>query len=91
MFIMKKFLLILALIFSTTIASADLMLQGEAQFDWVDISQVQRDENIDFYRNAIFGEEEPKSYKRKEFKEKYTLEQDKLFCCAIINSGLKEV
>ena len=25
-----------------------------------------------------------------EFKEKHILEQDKLFCCAVISSGLKE-
>ena len=25
-----------------------------------------------------------------EFKEKHTLEQDELFCCVIISSGLKE-
>lgn len=90
---MKKLLLILALIFSTTIASADLMLQGEAQFDWVDISQVQRDENIEYYRSMVFGNDEPKSYKRKEFKAKYAEQRkdsERLKHYLKANAGLKE-
>lgn len=91
---MKKILLILALIFSTSFASADLILQGEAQFDWVDISQVKRDENIDYYKSMIFGNEEPKSYKRKEFKNKYfefRKDPERLKHYIKANAGIKEI
>lgn len=92
--IMKKFLLILALIFSTSFASADLILQGEAQFDWVDISQVKRDENIDFYRNLVFEGNEPKSYERKEFKNKYSdfkKDPERITHYIKANAGIREI
>lgn len=52
---MKKFLIIAYMLFLGLCANA-LTLTGEAQFDWVDISQVQRDERINTYREELFGE-----------------------------------
>lgn len=67
---MKKFLLILGLLIFGLGANA-LTLQGEAQFDWVDIDQVQRDERIELYRAELFGENGLDVYSKKEFKQKF--------------------
>ena len=67
---MKKFLIILGFLFLGLNANA-LTLQGEAQFDWVDIDQVQRDERIETYRTELFGENGLDVYSKKEFKQKF--------------------
>ena len=36
--------------------SADITLKAEAVFDWVDISQLERDSKIQYYHDILFGE-----------------------------------
>ena len=67
---MKKFVITLAVLF-LGLSSSALTLSGEAKFDWVDISQVQRDERIEMYRAELFGENGLDVYSKKEFKQKF--------------------
>lgn len=48
-----------------------IVLTGELVFDWLDISQVKRDEAIDYYRSLLFDENTVYKYKRKAFREQY--------------------
>lgn len=48
-----------------------ITLTGEATFDWLDISQIERDTIIENYKNIIFGENEVYKYKKKEFRAQY--------------------
>ena len=47
----------------------NLVLQGEAVFNWLDMSQIERDTIIQNYKNIIFDENTVYKYKRKEIKE----------------------
>ena len=69
---MKKFLLVLGILFLGNIVMAqNPVLTGGVEFDWVNISQVQRDEAIENYQNILFGDKKSQNYKRKEFRAKY--------------------
>lgn len=83
---MKKLVILtLLLMLGKTALSADLdtippeknadensiVLTGELVFDWLDISQVKRDEAIDYYRSLLFDENTVYKYKRKVFREQY--------------------
>ena len=49
---------------------SEILLQAEAIFDWIDITQVERDEKIQQYRDILFSETTQKQ-KKKDFREKY--------------------
>lgn len=75
---MKKFLISLIMIFTVFSYSAfaqneneSILLQGEAEFNWLDMSQIERDTIIQNYKNIIFNEDTVYKYKRKEFKNTY--------------------
>ena len=69
---MKKFIILFAiLIISLSSKAAAIELTGNATFDWVDMTQIQRDSTIDFYRNKLFGEEGIQPYSKSEFKDKF--------------------
>lgn len=69
---MKKFLLVLGiLLFGNLALAEDVMLSGVVDFNWVNMSQVQRDEEIANYRKILFGDENDTDYSRKEFRTKY--------------------
>lgn len=69
---MKKILIVFIVIFSGLTVHADaIKLTGEAQFDWVDMSQVQRDSTIEHYKNILFGNAGIASLSKSEFNEKY--------------------
>lgn len=69
---MKKFLLILGILFLGNITMAqDTLLTGGVEFDWVNMSQIQRDETIGTYQQILFGENKEQNYKRKDFRSKY--------------------
>lgn len=46
-----------------------ITLKGEAVFDWLDISQIQRDTIIQNYKNIIFADNTVYKYKKNDFKE----------------------
>ena len=84
---MKKFLIFLFLICFVSVSAAfaedspaqseskqeteNVVLQGEAVFNWLDMSQIERDTIIQNYKNIIFGQDTVYKYKRKEFKSMY--------------------
>ena len=47
-----------------------ITLTGGTVFNWVDITQVERDEQIQQYKEILFGDK-IQTFKKKEFKEKY--------------------
>lgn len=52
-------------------AAEETTLSGEVNFDWVDITQVQRDAAIDKYREELFGEQGIGIIDKKEFRNKF--------------------
>ena len=75
---MKKFLILIftmVYVFAGGVFADEpektVLLQGEAQFNWLDMSQIERDTIIENYKNIIFDENTVYKYKRKEFKEIY--------------------
>ena len=69
---MKKFIIIFAiLIFGLNVTAEETTLSGEVNFDWVDITQVQRDATIDKYREELFGEQGIEKIDKKEFRTKF--------------------
>lgn len=44
------------------------LLKGEAAFNWLDMSQIERDTIIQNYKNIVFDNDTVYKYKRKEFK-----------------------
>ncbi len=50
---------------------APIVLTGNLVFDWLDISQIQRDEVIEKYKSELFGEDTIYKYDKKGFKEEY--------------------
>ncbi len=80
---MKKFLILLLVILTVSCGivcaeeekiqeennnNIDIVLKGEAVFNWLDMSQIERDTIIQNYKNIIFDEDTVYKYKRKEFK-----------------------
>lgn len=69
---MKKFILFAAIIFFGLSANADgIKLTGEVAFDWVDMTQIQRDATIEHYRDVLFGKEGIAQYSKDDFKQKF--------------------
>lgn len=69
---MKKFLLVLSILAIGNITFAETqMLSGNVEFDWVNMTQIQRDESISGYQKSLFGESETPDYTRKIFRTKY--------------------
>lgn len=69
---MKKFILIIAIIFFGLTANADgIQLTGEVAFDWVDMTQIQRDTTIEHYRDILFGKDGIVQYSKDDFKQKF--------------------
>ncbi len=71
-FVMKKlFLLVALLVFGLSVNAEGITLTGEARFDWVDMTQIQRDSTIEYYRDILFGENSVNNYTKDEFKEEF--------------------
>lgn len=69
---MKKFLIILGILLIGNITLAEqAVLSGGVEFDWVNMSQIQRDEQIGTYQKILFVENEETDYARKVFRTKY--------------------
>lgn len=51
--------------------SSEIVLKGNLVFDWLDISQIERDAVIEKYRNELFSDDLVLKYKKKEFREEY--------------------
>lgn len=63
-------ILLLNIFLSPTLAQEPetLTLQGKADFNWLDMSQIERDTIIDNYKKIIFSDDTVYKYKRKDFK-----------------------
>ncbi len=51
--------------------NSEITLEAKAIFDWVDISQVERDKQIQEYKNILFNSD-IKKIKKKDFRQKYS-------------------
>ncbi len=67
----KLFLLLALLVFGLSVNAEGITLTGEARFDWVDMTQIQRDSTIEYYRDILFGENSVNNYTKDEFKEEF--------------------
>ena len=68
---MKRFLLILGvLILSSSSFAMDAVLEGGVTFDWLTITQQQRDEAVEKYKSIVFEGFEG-NYTKEEFRQKY--------------------
>lgn len=67
----KLFLLVALLVFGLSVNAEGVTLTGEARFDWVDMTQIQRDSTIEYYRDILFGENSVNNYTKDEFKEEF--------------------
>lgn len=66
---MKKFLIILGIILVGNISAADdVKLSGGVDFDWVNMSQMERDADISEYQKILFGESIETDIPKKEFR-----------------------
>lgn len=69
---MKKTLLIIILfLFMLPVSADELELSGSVSFDWVEKSQLERDENIAAIKNIIYKDNFVTKYPKKEFKSQY--------------------
>ena len=69
---MKRFLITLAVIILGAASFAeDTVLQGGVTFDWLTITQEQRDAAVENYKSIVFADSET-GYTKKEFREKYS-------------------
>ena len=68
---MKKIFLILFLTFIFGSYSFALTLEGSAEFDWINLKQSQRDEQISQIQTEIFNDKLVKKYDKKEFRKEY--------------------
>lgn len=50
---------------------AQIVLAGNLVFDWLDISQIQRDEVIEKYKSELFGHDTIYKFNKKEFRNEY--------------------
>lgn len=55
-----------------TEGTSSIVLEAQAEFDWVDMSQIERDTQIQEYKDILFDYDIIKKYSKKEFKEKYS-------------------
>lgn len=69
---MKKFLIILGIILLGNISFAEeVTLSGEVKFDWLNMSQIERDTEIEGYQKSLFGENIETDIAKKEFRSQY--------------------
>lgn len=69
---MKKLIVLIGILFIGLTSFADgIKLTGEAVFDWIDMTQIQRDTTIDHYRDILFGNEGIAQYSKDDFKQKF--------------------
>lgn len=69
---MKKLILLTGIFIIGLCSFAEgIKLTGEAVFDWVDMTQIQRDTTIEHYRDILFGDEGITPYSKKEFRQKF--------------------
>ncbi len=68
---MKRIFLIFIFIFLFGLPSFSLTLEGSAEFDWINLEQAQRDEQISKIQTEIFNEQLVKKYNKKEFQNEY--------------------
>lgn len=92
--IMKKFFLLLLIFLTGSFSIAqELTLNGSAEFDWLDISQVQRDAKIDYYKQFLFGDSAVNIFSKDDFKNKfYSFKKDKNYKehYMLAKNGVKE-
>ena len=74
--------------------SDSAVLQASVTFDWLDITQAQRDENIEYYKNQLFEDNASRIYftkkkKKKEFSE-YFKDKDFKHHYLLTNNGVTE-
>lgn len=69
--IRKIFITLFILLMGLSINAEGIKLTGEAQFDWVDMSQIQRDSTIDYYREKLFGDGAIPVLTKNDFRQKY--------------------
>lgn len=67
----KLFTLLALLVIGLSVNAEGITLTGEARFDWVDMTQIQRDSTIDYYYDILFGENCVNTYSKDEFKEEF--------------------
>ena len=104
---MKKFVILLCfLLVGKAALSADItpakiinkvdqeiVLTGNLVFDWLDISQVERDAVIDKYQKELFGENTVYKYNKKEFRAEYKdylKDKDYKRHYMLVQNGVKE-
>lgn len=71
---MKKNLILLLLfviILSPSIASEQIVLNGNINFDWVTKTQLERDTNIEHIRKTLYSDNPTSKYPKKEFRNTY--------------------
>ena len=71
---MKKNLILLLLfviILSPSIASEQIVLKGNINFDWVTKTQLERDTNIEHIRKTLYSDNPTSKYSKKEFRNTY--------------------
>ena len=82
---MKRIFFLICCIILNIQAAMGITLNGEASFDWVDMTQIQRDSTIEYYHDILFNEQDKMSknelkfeeYKKdKNYKEHYMLAKD---------------
>lgn len=69
---MKRFFIILVIcLLGLSVNAEGIVLTGEAQFDWVDMSQIQRNSTIEYYHDKLFGADGINIFNKDEFKQKF--------------------
>ena len=71
---MKKNLILLLLfviILSPSVASGQIALNGNINFDWVTKTQLERDTNIEHIRKTLYSDNPTSKYSKKEFRNTY--------------------
>lgn len=69
------------------------VLEAVINFDWLDINQAQREDQINHYKDLIFGEDNGIYYTKEEFKQKFApFKKDKEFKLhyMLTNNGVQE-
>lgn len=73
--------------------ASEIVLTGNIVFDWLDISQIERDEVIDKYKKELFGDETVYKYNKKEFRSEYKdflKDKDYKRHYYLVSNGVKE-
>lgn len=69
---MRKFLIILSILFLGNFCLADdVKLSGSVDFNWVNLTQLERDAQIEQYQKILFGDDNNIKIPKKEFRKTY--------------------